>query len=473
MSLGGVETEAEFEISIGRLFDWFTYLRSSSDTDVASNSKLLEDFLRDKILRHKSRWFLPGRRGKMTLDQKATSLLENVNQTMKCKCAKKVQPNMTLLVSHRTQDDQVTLRMRELKMRIYRALNATPLWAISQTSAHLTTVAESWNQQQYEQSRHYAARIVNNGLIKIKRLPGTHVACDLCRPQHGFCCPEHSESSPIPRFDRVRQLEILPTERPDLWMLKCSCLFHPSTGVPCRHMRCVLREVLPRHVFIRWHIGFFANYDRPGHEIETEEFKQLRNDRRLLIDHKDYTHLMEKAHRNQQKHNLPECFFADTLILRQASPDGLVPLDEKDEEERPHASSEDSDMYARGQFSQQECFAQGTQNFNHPILVEIQDSSDLYQHCKSNFQYCCAVAENVSGVEAVVRKSIADLITEVKSMTITEVSKPNDFDAPIVSSHLPVDRHRKCVRKMHPSEPNRKRIKGAKQRTNLQDSFVI
>jgi hypothetical protein len=30
------------------------------------------------------------------------------------------------------------------------------------------------------------------------------------------------------------------------------------------------------------------------------------------------------------------------------------------------------------------------------------------------FQYCCAVAENVSGVEAVVRKSIADLITEVQ-----------------------------------------------------------
>ena len=92
-------------------------------------------------------------------------------------------------------------------------------------------------------------------------------------------------------------------------------------------------------------------------------------------------------------------FFAETLILRQASPDGLVPLDEKDKEERPHASSEDSDMYARGQFSQQECFAQGTQKFNHPSQVDIQDSSDLYQHCKSNYQYCCAVAENVSGVE--------------------------------------------------------------------------
>jgi hypothetical protein len=380
---------------------------------------------------------------------------------------------MSLLVSHRTQDDQVTLRMRELKVRCERDLITTPLWAISETAAHLATVAESWNQQQYEQSRHYGACVVSSGIIKIKRLPGTHVSCDLCRPQHGFCCPEHSETSPIPRFDRVRQLEVLPTERPDRWMLKCSCLFHPSTGVPCSHMRCVMREVLPRHVFIRWHIRFFARYNRLGHEIETEEFKRLRNDRRLLIDREDYHYLMEKAHRNQRKHNLPEDFFADIALLCQASPDGLVPLDKEDEAEMPHASINDSDMYTRGQFSQQECFAQGTHHFNHPIIAEIQDSSNLYQHCKSNFQYCCAVAENVGGVEAVVRKSIADLITQVKSMAIAEVSKPNDFDTPIVSSHIPVDRHRKCIRKTHPSEPNRKRIKGATQRASFKDSFLI
>jgi hypothetical protein len=225
--------------------------------------------------------------------------------------------------------------------------------------------------------------------------------------------------------------------------------------------------------FFRWHKRFFANYDRPGHEIETAEFKRLCNDRRVLIDHEDYRLLMESAQRNQQEHNLPESFFASTSLLCQASPDGLVPLDEKDEEERPYASSNDSDMYARGQFSQQECFAQGTQNFNHPSLVEIQHSSDLYQHCKSNYQYCCTVAENVDGVEAVVRDSIADLISKVKSLAIAETSKPNDFAAPIVSSHLPVDHHRKCVRKKHPSEPQRKRIKGAKQNTNLQDSFLV
>jgi hypothetical protein len=135
MSLGGVETDDEFKISSSRLFDWLACLRSSSDSDVVSNSQLLEKFLRDQVLRHKLRWFLPGRRGKMTLDQKATSLLENVNQTMKSKCAKRIQPNMSLLVSHRTQDDQVTLRMRELKVRCERDLITTPLWAISETAA--------------------------------------------------------------------------------------------------------------------------------------------------------------------------------------------------------------------------------------------------------------------------------------------------------------------------------------------------
>jgi hypothetical protein len=103
-----------------------------------------------------------------------------------------------------------------------------------------------------------------------------------------------------------------------------------------------MREVLPRHVFIRWHIRFFARYNRLGHEIETEEFKRLRNDRRLLIDREDYHFLMEKAHRNQRKHNLPEDFFADIALLCQASPDGLVPLDKEDEAEMPHTSINDN-----------------------------------------------------------------------------------------------------------------------------------
>jgi hypothetical protein len=193
---------------------------------------------------------------------------------------------------------------------------------------------------------------------------------------------------------------------------------------------------------------------------------------------KDYNLLMKTAEKNQQEHNLPESFFASSSLLCQASAEGLVPLDANDEEARPYASNNDSDLYARGQFSQEEWIAEGTRNSSsdhradHSSL-EIQHSSDLYQHCKSHFQYCCAVAENVDGVEALVRESIAELITDVKSLAIAEKSKPIDFDAPIVSSHIPMNHHTKCVRKKHPSEPQRKRIKGAKLKPNLQDSFMI
>ena len=101
------------------------------------------------------------------------------------------------------------------------------------------------------------------------------------------------------------------------------------------------------------------------------------------------------------------------------------------------------------------------------------DSLNLYEHCKSNYEYCCALAEKVDGVEAVIRKSIADLITKVKAMEVAQTSKLNDLDAPIASSDLSVDRREKCVHETHPSEPNQKRIKGAKQRTNHQDSFLM
>ena len=218
MSLRGIENDAEFTISLKLLFTWLGQFRSHSDADIISNSMQLEGFLHSSIIRHRKRWFFPGRVGHMTMDQKSTSLLESVNQTTKVSSSNKVRATMSLLTSFRTQDDQVTLRMRELNLQVQRDLHATPLWACSPTASHLTTVAESWNQQQLEQGNHYAAFVAHNGLVKIRRLPKTPIACDKCRTGDGYVCPEHSEQSPIPRFDRVRHLEILATEIPGRWM---------------------------------------------------------------------------------------------------------------------------------------------------------------------------------------------------------------------------------------------------------------
>ena len=477
MSLRGIENEAELTISQDLLFAWLEQFSSHADADLRANSIQLADFLHHSIVRHQKRWFFPGRSGHMTLDQKSTSLLESVNQTMKISSSNKVRAAMSLLTSFRTQNDQVALRMRELNLNVQRDFHATSLWACSPTASHLTTVAESWNQQQLEQSKNYASFVVHNGLIKIRRLPKKPIACDKCRVGDRYVCPEHSEQSPIPHFDRVRHLEVMPTEIPDRWMLKCSCLFHPTTGVPCRHVRCVLRRVHPSHVHVRWHKRYFANYGHQGHEGDTTKFKQLCNDHRLLIDRQDYGLIMVAAQKNQQDYGLPQSFFEISTCINQASPRGIVPLEANDENDRCYSVQVDNDLYARGQFSQQKGFAEGSRDDNTQAVIhpcrEIRQSSDLYQTCKSHYEHFCAISENIEGAEAIVREGLADVAAKLSTLAIQKTCKSSSFDAPIVSSHLPVNRHKKYVRKKHPAEPQCKRLKESKSTTaTLQESIV-
>ena len=478
MSLRGIENEDEFNMSAELLFTWLKQFHFHADTDMVSNSMKLESFLQSSIFRHKKRWFFPGRVGHMTLDMKSTSLLESVNQTIKVSSGNNTRATMSLLTSFRTQDDQVSLRMRELKLNVQRFLHATPLWASSPTASHLTTVAESWNQQQLEIGKNYAAFVSHNGLIKIRRLPRTPLACDKCRFGDGYVCPEHSEDSPIPRFDRVRLLNIMPTEMPDRWMLRCSCLYHSATGVPCRHVRCVLARVRPDHVHIRWHKRYFANYARRGHEDDTAKFKLLCTDRRLLINQQDYYLLMEAAQKNQQAHSLPESYFAGATCIEQVSSSGIVPRESNDEADMQFFGRVANTLYARGQFSQEEGYAEGSGNYNtqsisHPSMV-IQQSSDLYQTCKSHYEHFCALAEHMEGAETVVRQSLADVAAKLSALAINKTCRPSSFEAPIVSSHPPVNRHKQYVRKKHPAEPQRKRVKGSKHSTaKLHESNLL
>jgi hypothetical protein len=165
------------------------------------------------------------------------------------------------------------------------------------------------NQQQLEQSACYACRKVTDLKVKMRRLPKTNHFCDDCRPLDGYCCPKHSESSPIPLFDRVRVLEFLPAGKLGYYELRCSCLFHPTTGVPCRHVRCILRRILPHHIYIRWHKDYFANYKRDGYEQDTPFFKQHQKERRLIVSSEEYLEIMQAVQANEDHYNLPASFF--------------------------------------------------------------------------------------------------------------------------------------------------------------------
>ena len=111
MGLGGVESEAEYIISLEALKKYLRDFSLSGSDELRQNGVVLEAFLKKSIEPHKSRWFFPERAHLMTFNMKATSMLESVNHTIKVKSSKVVTPCMSMLESLQTQDDQAKCRM--------------------------------------------------------------------------------------------------------------------------------------------------------------------------------------------------------------------------------------------------------------------------------------------------------------------------------------------------------------------------
>jgi hypothetical protein len=118
---------------------------------MSRNAATLDTFLDSKILPHKKRWLLAvggswpeNDTRKMTLDHKATSALESVNQTMKYSCSNKVKPAMSLRESLRTQDSQVDHPLRERNLSAFHDARSRSLYARSPTVNFVTKQCEQW-----------------------------------------------------------------------------------------------------------------------------------------------------------------------------------------------------------------------------------------------------------------------------------------------------------------------------------------
>jgi hypothetical protein len=161
---------------------------------------------------------------------------------------------------------------------------------ISPTSNVVTTPCESQIGQQTKQSLSYACRVMTKSTILFKRLPGHPLFCVDCETTNDNdtdtveCCPRHSASSPIPRFLRIRSINFISVDADgQFFEIRCSCLYHPTFGIPCRHIIAVLFPVLPHHVFVRWHTKFFAHYKRKDKEELTADFDRRKRELRLII----------------------------------------------------------------------------------------------------------------------------------------------------------------------------------------------
>lgn len=327
--VGGVETEDEFQISKKLCFAWLKDVSTDEKGSRAMkhNAVILSDHLEKYILHHKERWFLPGREGRMTLDQKTTSALEGLNHTIKCKSSKNVAPNMTLLQSFRTQYDQVKSWMTQWFRNTWRYHKRTSLCVSgSPTASKVNMRCESQVQKNMEQAQYYACRPLTSLEIQVVRLPGTAPAfCQDCTGSE--VCGSCNTGSPVAKFARRRKITFTPLPG-DSFSVTCKdCLDFPTTGIPCRHFA-RLTKIEPEHVHIRWHRAYPALYKRDTCEKETEDFIRRQRDRRLIVSRAQYERMMKAAKDGEQMY--PEEVFNQDIFANgdshcfQNTPNGRV-----------------------------------------------------------------------------------------------------------------------------------------------------
>lgn len=501
MSLGGVETEEEFQISLWLLRKWLYELHCnmSNSTHLRHNATILDEFLTKSILPHQDRWFFPGRNRRMTLDQKATSAVESINQKIKWASGKHVSPNMSLRESLRTMDMQADRVLRYRAIQSHRQAGARALYARTPTVNVITKEAESLLTTQREQSQYYGCQVQSNSMILMKRLPTTHTYCAKCEIQSSLagggegyfddddfgrapaCCPVHSSMSPIPAFARIRRIEMFYLgPEGDFYEIRCSCLFHPTTGIPCRHIIRLLNSVLPHHIFVRWHKRFLAHYKKQNYEAITQEFAEKNRDRRLILSKPEYDSFMRLATTIAGTHVFPNEFWQPVGPV-QASSMGILDWtmdDDSDDDDHDDVFSDDFDDYVAGTgglLTQEVRLTQNEGNSENPSrpsaaeyalqrMAVLNHSSSLYQTGMSILSVVCGQVEQSKDneVESIIRRSLYNMQQQVQSLLVSRYGKERDVSGEFVSPFMSLDTRKKFKRKKSWNEPNKRRQKQSK-----------
>lgn len=300
MQNGGVETEEEFSISHSLLRSWLQSFQQSENRSLSHNSKVLEEYLVKSVLPLKNRWFYPYRMecGLRTLNQKTSSPVEGVNDTIKHKSSKKVTPNMTIRESFQTQDIQVSCRMAIWHRKVQQATTRHPLWTKgSLTANEITTMGESLLQQRLDQRNNYTARPLSPSCIQVVRILGTAPSyCADCYlgQKSGVAseCPACNSSSPIPKFRRVRNITFAQIDtHSKSWVVNCECCSFQDTGIPCQHLVKILPQVRSHHFSIRW-LKIYPTAFQEKDSLNSW-YKGKQCDQRMIISDSEHKRIFE------------------------------------------------------------------------------------------------------------------------------------------------------------------------------------
>lgn len=341
MKIGGVENDEEWKKSYELLLEWLDSFEHNSQLDqtkrgrlkayLSQNARWLKELLLKNIMPHKKRWFIVGRNNILHLQQKTTSAVEGVNHTMKVKSSKTVRPSMGIDESMKTQDLQVDLRMIEWKRKAQQDSESTPLWTNSSSARHLTTMAESLKQGLLRQTKHYHRRISDNHTIEVKRKEISGMYCNECGNQQTGYCASCYESSPIPRFHRIRLVQFHDCHDKDLMTVTCDCIH--NDGHPCRHIACLI-SIEHWHFIPRYHKSYIHKFGFTGEEALTNHFKNRLLDRRFYVRKKEVEEIFLSIANNAEV--VSNGFWNNRCVCIQRTKRGCIPyqianLDEQDE----------------------------------------------------------------------------------------------------------------------------------------------
>jgi hypothetical protein len=467
--MGGVENKVEFDISKTDLLRWLESFKNKGETQ-RRNAQFLETFLLTKVMPHEKRWLFPERAHRLTLNEKSTSPLEGLNQVLKSGFGKKVLPIMSLMESLRIQDTQAKTRMDKNMLNACELARGRSLFSRSQTANEVTPLCETQLSQQKEQSQNYACQVQGPSRLHLKRLPGLSEPnyCEHCEVA-GHLCPTHCENSPITTFTRVRQIEFVDIGE-GKFMMRCSCLYQSTFGLPCRHQARVLKTIMPCHVIARHHTKFHAYYQQPGKEDVTEEFNRKKGEYRLIISHHEFKNCMDNAEllQSQQEDLLPAGFWQQIGPNRRPR-DGIVRETALDQN-----TSVGEAFFDAGSFSQDICLNQpgATVSSIDDAVPVVHQSCSLYD---SSMSYCKASVDliricNSPHMESFWTQSLSSTFGKLRAMALDKCDNAAFTEGEFVSISAPVDRRRKCVRIKSASEHqsnNKKSWKGERTKVEL------
>lgn len=462
MYIDGVEDEKEYKSSLEGLERWLSYFAHGTNTVHSYNAKVLHEFLNTTLLRKKERWFAPGRQGRLTFDQKTTSALESVHRVTKAKEGLGVRPNMTLLGSFRRQQQQVDKRMHEYRLKAAEATRGRCLFSHSPTSNVVSVPCETQIIRQKQESEHYTCRLLGPFEIEVKRLPETNshcIACQSAMRQGDECCATHSATSPITRHGRVRRVSVRFLGN-ELYEVVCSCPYHRTNGIPCRHVMLLIGDVLPNHVHVRWKRAMAAHYKDDRYPQVTAEFHARCCDRRLIVDDFEYKLIHRNATLRQEQDaaNLPITFWQDHGP-KNPSPRGLVPAIDDTEDNEPGVSVKDARIMQSDICLSQQAEEDGYEDQQPDIIKQLSmcpmQSSDLFLTTKSLQQRMAEMAKlsNDPEVSSYMLRAFNECFGTMREMIIAKHTDKRFFAGEVVSACVPMDKRRKFVR-----------IKGAHER---------